>query len=114
MSTTLSTVIVDTHDLEAMADFYQRGLALPDPLRMPGHVGFDLGSVYFGFDEVAREVRPGPVAPWFEVDDLEATYARFLELGAPSQMEPTDKPWGARLAAVTDPDGNRVGLSQRR
>ncbi len=53
------------------------------------------------------------VTMWFDVDDLDQTFARLLELGATVRYGPVDKPWGARLAAVYDPDGNIIGLSQR-
>jgi len=29
-------------------------------------------------------------------------------------IEPVDRPWGDRLAAVNDPEGNVVGFSLRR
>ena len=53
------------------------------------------------------------VTLWFTVDDIQSTYERLIELGALDRYAPTRKPWGAVLAAVYDPDGNMVGLSQR-
>jgi predicted enzyme related to lactoylglutathione lyase len=50
---------------------------------------------------------------WFEVEDLDATFNRFVAQGAKITYPPTKKPWGATLAAVFDPDGNVVGLTQR-
>jgi lactoylglutathione lyase len=109
-------VIIETGQLKRMAEFYRQGLELPEPEATgDDHLGFSTGSVYFGFDRVERERKemPGPISVWFEVDDLEASFRRFTELGAEVRFPPTKKPWGAILAAVMDPDGNIVGLSQR-
>ena len=49
----------------------------------------------------------------FEVDDVDATYARLTSLGVTWVMAPTDQPWGARSAMFRDPDGNLVNLFTR-
>ncbi len=41
-----------------------------------------------------------------EVDDVDDSYRRALELGATSMVEPRDNPGGVRSAYVRDPDGN--------
>ena len=41
-----------------------------------------------------------------EVDDVDDTYDRALELGATSLVEPGDNPGGVRSAYVRDPDGS--------
>jgi predicted enzyme related to lactoylglutathione lyase len=110
------TVIVETPQMRILAEFYRKGLDLPEP-KATGidHLGFATETVYLGFDQVKpeRQRTPGPVSIWFEVDDLSETYERFVALGAKVGFPPTKKPWGAMLAAVQDPDGNTVGLSQR-
>ena len=112
----LETVIVFTARMEELADFYGRGLAIGPFERSPGHLGCQLGPVYFGFDQVeetAESSRSG-ITIWFTVDDLERTYERLLQLGGQSVSPPTEKPWGATLASVRDPDGNLLGLAQRK
>jgi predicted enzyme related to lactoylglutathione lyase len=107
---------VETVQMEVLAEFYRRGLELPEPAATGGdHLGFRTETVYFGFDQVKPERvrRPGPISVWFEVNDLDATFERFVALGATVVFPPTKKPWGAVLASVLDPDGNTVGLSQR-
>jgi catechol 2,3-dioxygenase-like lactoylglutathione lyase family enzyme len=49
----------------------------------------------------------------FEVDDVDATYARLTSPGVTWVMAPTDQPWGARSAMFRDPDGNLVNLFTR-
>lgn len=41
-----------------------------------------------------------------EVDDVDDTYRRALEVGATSVVEPNDNPGGVRSAYVRDPDGS--------
>lgn len=42
------------------------------------------------------------------VDDVDATVERLRAAGVPILLEPTDQPWGERVAYVADPDGNLV------
>jgi PhnB protein len=46
-----------------------------------------------------------PVSLMMYVDDCDATYAQALEAGATSVREPTDQPYGDRMAGVVDPFG---------
>jgi len=111
----LQTVIIQTGQMEAMAEFYARGLELGEGAATGGdHLGYPLPNLYFGFDQVAEIPPPsGVVSLWFEVDDIEATFKRFEESGARISYPPTEKPWGAVLASLYDPDGNLFGISQR-
>lgn len=113
----IDTVIVHAADPSALADFYIRCLGI-DPeevVEEAGHVGFDLGDIYLGFDRSDGSHRhPGPVSFWLRVDDLDGTYHRCIEEGGTAVIEPVDRPWGDRLASVKDPEGNVVGFSLRR
>ncbi len=112
----LHTVIISSERIHDLAELYRIGLELPEA-RATGddHLGFQLPNLYFGFDRVeSRPAGPaGAISLWFEVEDLDATFHRFKDLGAKVKYPPTRKPWGAVLAAVLDPDGNVVGLAQR-
>lgn len=47
----------------------------------------------------------------FQVDDVDATYARLVERGATSVFGPQDRPaWGARAAHFSDPDGHLLEI----
>ncbi len=112
----LDTVIIFTEQMEELAAFYREGLELGPYQRSPGHMGQAVGPIYFGFDQVERSdgTPPSSVTLWFTVDDLQATFERMVAMGAGVRHPPAEKPWGAKLAAVSDPEGNLVGLSQRR
>lgn len=110
------TIIINTTQLVKLSEFYRQGLELlPPQATGQDHLGFSFGEIYLGFDLVTESVNeyPGAISLWFEVDDLEVTYNRFLSLGAQVRYPPTKKPWGAILAAIYDLDGNVLGLSQR-
>lgn len=112
--TEIDTAIVYTEDVDALAAFYRAAFLLDPPEEFgPDHRGLRVGGTYLGFDRV-EGASPGAVSLWFRVDDLEATFDRIVALGAQVRYPPTEKPWGDVLAAVHDPDGNLLGLAQRR
>jgi predicted enzyme related to lactoylglutathione lyase len=111
----LHTVIMQTSQMEKMAEFYRHGLGLKEPAATGGdHLGFPLPNAYFGFDQVSETPEPsGVISLWFEVEDISETFKRFKGLGARVKYPPSEKPWGAVLAALYDPEGNVFGLTQR-
>ncbi len=113
VNASVHTVVVQTADHQRLAEFFGRGLELGEAQATgPDHLGFQLPHCYLGFDRVSRPAEPtGVVSLWFAVRDLQATYERFLDLGARVKYPPTKKDWGAELAALYDPDGNLFGLT---
>lgn len=111
----LETAIIFSERMEELAGFYEKALEIGPYQRAPGHAGRQLGEVYLGFDQIDDPTQsPTGVTLWFTVDDLQATFDRMVELGAQVRYPPTRKPWGGYLASLYDPDGNLLGLSQRR
>ena len=45
------------------------------------------------------------------VDDVDDLVGAARAAGAPVLLEPTDQPWGERIAYIADPDGNLVMLT---
>ena len=112
----LDTVIIFTSQHQMLADFYQAALDLPDPEPFgDDHLGFQLEGLYLGFDRAGDLGEPsaGGVSLWFGVPDLDASFAKVVELGAQVRYPPEEKPFGDRLASVYDPDGNILGFVQR-
>ena len=113
---TIDTIMIFTPRMKELAQFYQEGLQLSAPQAQgDDHLGFPIAGTYFGLDQVddTEYTYPGAVSIWFRVDDIEATFDRFKQLGAKVRYPPTKKPWGDTLAALYDPDGNPFGLAQR-
>ena len=46
----------------------------------------------------------------YQVDDVDAEYARLNALGLVNCGAPTDKPWGVRSFMIEDPAGNLVSF----
>lgn len=113
----LETVIIFTSQMELLADFYEQALDIGPYESAPGHLGCRVGLIYFGFDQVDKvkgSYTSSGITLWFTIDDIQATFDRLVSLGAEVRYPPTEKPWGALLASVQDPDGNILGLSQRK
>jgi predicted enzyme related to lactoylglutathione lyase len=111
--TALETVIIFTSRMEELARFYQQALELGEFNLSPGHIGVQVGPTYLGFDQVDEATSGAGVTVWFTVDDIQGTFQRLVEMGAEVRYPPSEKPWGGFLAALYDPDGNMLGLSQR-
>lgn len=57
-----------------------------------------------------RTASPGDAVLYFEVDDVDRTYAELCAAGLVFQTAPTDQDWRWREAHFTDPTGNRFCL----
>ena len=51
----------------------------------------------------------GPIV-YFEVDDVDSTFAHLRHKGLTFAVEPTDQPWLWREARLIDPAGNEICL----
>ena len=116
-TTILDTVIIYTTDMDRLVRFYETGLGIGPFLAYgPDHLGTQLEDVYIGFDRVDKLAgnAPGAVTLWFAVDDLDVTFNHLVGMETRVRSQPEKKPWGAYIASVYDPDGNIVGLTQRK
>jgi catechol 2,3-dioxygenase-like lactoylglutathione lyase family enzyme len=57
-------------------------------------------------------VAKGDLAVFIQVDDLDKTFESLRAAGAEVLQEPIDQAYGVRDAAVRDPSGNHLRLSQ--
>jgi lactoylglutathione lyase len=57
-----------------------------------------------------EDVSSGSVAIWLYTDDVDAAVADLRQEGVEVIAEPEDKPWGERVASVSDPDGYTIHL----
>ena len=57
-------------------------------------------------------VAKGDLAIFIQVDDLDKTFESLRAAGTEILQEPVDQPYGVRDAAVRDPSGNHLRLSQ--
>ncbi|MDR6114825.1 MULTISPECIES: VOC family protein [unclassified Sphingomonas] len=107
----MNQVTVGATDFDASVRFYcALGLRLIVSARSE-YARFELpeGEATFSIhlqDHVSPE---GPII-YFEVDDVDATAARFKAQGGTLVSEPQDQPWLWREARLLDPSGNRLCL----
>lgn len=109
--------ILSTGDLGRLVGFYRAAFDAERTYGFAGEDGKDvfvtlaLGGITLG---IGREDAPqgshGRTALWFYVDDVDESYRRVLDAGGVSESEPTDMPWGERVARVRDPDGLVLNL----
>jgi predicted enzyme related to lactoylglutathione lyase len=123
----LGWVIVYVDDPAAAAAFYQRAFGLRGDFVAPGgsfaqldtgptklaFAAYGLGDGNFagGVRRAAPDGQPANVEIALVAEDVEAAYARALEVGCRSLAAPADKPQGQRVAYVLDPFGTLVELA---
>jgi lactoylglutathione lyase len=115
--------IVSTADLPRALAFYRDLLGgsvtyeFPGPDGEPGYVGVDIGTSHLGIGRDAEGETGGnasrAISLWVYTDDCDAAVERLRGAGVPIVEEPTDQPWGERVARVRDPDGNEVIVGAR-
>ncbi|KIA61536.1 VOC family protein [Nocardia vulneris] len=107
-------------DLAAAKDWYTEFFGIEPYFHVPnGYYEFRIGDYLHEFGLVNRAYAPagarntpgGAIVNW-HVDDLAATFARLLELGATEYEPITERGTGSGFvtAAVVDPFGNVLGL----
>ena len=109
-------------DVEGLAGFYARLLAVPTALN-EYYVEIQAGPASVGFSRrrfTEHREADGPPASGpgrrddiildFLVDDVDAEYPRIAALGVEWVMPPTTQPWGNRSMVFRDPAGNLVNV----
>jgi lactoylglutathione lyase len=114
--------IIATTDMAAALEFYRDLLGgsvvyeFPGPDGAPVYAGLDIGSGHLGIGfipDLASAPRPRAMSLWVYAEDCDAAIERLRDAGVTITEEPTDQPWGERVARVLDRDGNEVIIGQR-
>ncbi len=107
----LRTVIYHVDDLEKAKTWYSEALDVKPYFDQPFYVGFNVGGFELGLDPDISGITKGnnAIAYW-GVKDASATHKRMLELGAKEHTGITDVGEGIRVAVVTDPFDNVIGI----
>ena len=108
----IKTVLHPVSDLAAATAVYTALLGMAPQHDSPYYVGFDAAGQHIGLvPGGGPQGMTSPVAFW-EVPDMEAKLAELTAAGATVKESPRDVGGGRRVATVTDPDGNVLGLLQ--
>jgi predicted enzyme related to lactoylglutathione lyase len=108
----LRTVIYSVEDLDRAKEWYASALGFGPYFDEPFYVGFDVGGYELGLlphEDEALGDTPGGVTYW-GVEDADATLRTLLDLGSSEREGVQDVGEGIRVATVTDPFGNVVGV----
>jgi len=108
----LATVIYHVTDVDRAKAWYARAFQQQPYFDEPFYVGFNIAGYELGLDpnpDGGSPGRGGSVAYW-RVNNIEAAVRHFVEAGAVVVSGPQDVGGGIKVATVTDPFGNPIGL----
>lgn len=108
----LRTAIYHVPDLDAAKAWYTTAFGVQPYFDEPFYVGFNIGGYELGLDPDTRVGQPGiggAVAFW-GVQDVDEAVHHFVVSGATVKAAVQDVGGGIRVATVSDPFGNLIGL----
>jgi predicted enzyme related to lactoylglutathione lyase len=113
---TIQTIITTT-DLDRLLHFYQQVFGATEVLRVPEEGDLFYLFLTVGDSELGLVVNDKAasgeqrIVLSVEVPDVDDALARIEPAGGTVLGPPNDMPWGQRVAHCTDPDGNKVNLT---
>ena len=108
----LGTVIYHVTDVSGAKTWYAAAFQQQPYFDQPFYVGSNLAGYELGLDPDQSVSRPGPgggVAYW-RIANIDGAVQHFVSVGAALVAPVQDVGAGIKVAAVTDPFGNMIGL----
>lgn len=107
-------VTLTVSDLKRAVSFYENILGLQKKYEFKDYAGFDCGGVEIGLKTWGELEKPRKGEPCvnFIVDNIDEFYNYLKEKGADFTEGPKDTQQGARMAVLSDPDGNILQITQ--
>jgi uncharacterized glyoxalase superfamily protein PhnB len=109
--------ILTVRDLPAALEFYTGLLGFEESYRFPDTGDAQFVTVRLGTSELGLGAGQAEPAASFALcvytGDCDAAVAKLRAAGTRVVEEPSDQPWGERMARVTDPAGNEVVIVAR-
>ncbi len=113
-----STPNLPSRDLDRTELFY-KALGFVTGFRDEGWMILERGELVIEFVPLDVDPLASIASCCFRVDDLDTLYADFTQAGlsdscwaTPRLTPPKDEPWGLRMFALVDPDGNLIRCIQ--
>ena len=106
----LRTVIYHAPDLHKANDWYTQAIGHEPYFDQPFYVGFNVGGYELGLDPNATSSGAGGAVAYWGVEDAPVAVARLVLLGATIRSDVQDVGEGIKVATVTDPFGNVIGV----
>lgn len=112
--------ILCTYDIERLRSFYAELFGAVEDMSVPGKDGPFFVTLRFGGAslglvdyEKGAKVAPGRVTVAVFVPNVDELVPKVERAGGTVLGPAKDMPWGHRVAHITDPDDNRVNLTQQ-
>jgi predicted enzyme related to lactoylglutathione lyase len=108
----LGTVIYHVTDLDRAKAWYATAFEQQPYFDEPFYVGFNIAGYELGLNPDLSHMRPGAggsIAYW-RVADIQQAVDHFVRSGAVTLGDVQDVGGGIKVAEVTDPFGNVIGL----
>jgi predicted enzyme related to lactoylglutathione lyase len=108
----LRTAIYAVNDLEKAKAWYSGLFGTKPYFAEPFYVGFNIGGFELGLNPDASKVTSGPsgVVAYWGVTNAEAAFQHALRHGAGEHEPLQEVGGGIKVATVTDPFGNLIGI----
>ena len=108
----LGTVIYSVADLNRAKAWYSAAFQQKPYFDQPFYVGFNIAGYELGLDpnQTLNQAGRGGVVAYRRVADIERAIQHFASAGATILTPAQDVGEGIKVATVTDPFGNAVGL----
>jgi lactoylglutathione lyase len=108
----LRSLIYSVKSLDEAKAWYTKVLGESPYFDEPFYVGFNVGGFELGLfpGEAEKSTNAGSAHGYWGVNDVDAEYARLLELGAKQHTPLQDVGGDIRLGTVLDPFGNIFGV----
>ncbi|WP_067563729.1 VOC family protein [Nocardia acidivorans] len=108
----IKTVLHPVTDLDKAKTVYTALLGVEPSADSPYYVGYEVGGQHIGL--VPGGAGPSMTAPvvYWEVPNIEAKLAEVTAAGGVVNEPAREVGGGRRVATVTDPDGNVLGVLQ--
>lgn len=107
-----------SNDLDRTEAFYGR-LGFVTGFKDDGWMILERGPLTIEFVPLEVDPRSNVASCCIRADDLDGLYAAFAKAGLPGDCwsrprltPPKDEPWGMRMFALIDPDGNLIRCLQ--
>jgi predicted enzyme related to lactoylglutathione lyase len=108
----LATVIYQVTDLDRAKAWYAAAFGQAPYFDEPFYVGFNIAGYELGLHpgESAAHAGPGGTVAYWRVPEIHAAVRHFAAAGAPIVAAVQDVGEGIKVATVSDPFGNLIGL----
>ena len=108
----LRTVIYHAPDIEKAKDWYAAAFGVAPYFDQPFYVGFSIGGYELGLDPdpSGRKTGPGGSVAYWRVPTIDDAVRHFVTCGATLVAPAQEVGEGIKVATVSDPFGNLIGL----